>query len=253
MAPAPKNDLTNLVLGFHAAPETITVRLREIHDGVLTQSRYLKSADFTSIHPLDLEFLFNAYDARFFSGLCRKALEGRRLTFHLSPRMTKAGGVTKRIRLRSGETRFEIAVASAMLFDGFGKGDRAVTVCGIECASRLEALQRIFEHELIHLAENLCWDTSKCSASRFQQIAGRVFLHRAHTHNLVTRWERAAASGIRRGSRVTFLFEGRRLAGQVNRITKRATVLVEDPEGPRYSDGRHYKTYYVPIAILELS
>jgi hypothetical protein len=35
--------------------------------------------------------------------------------------------------------------------------------------------------------------------------------------------------------------------GLVNRITKRATVLVEDAEGQKYSDGLRYKTYYVPI------
>jgi hypothetical protein len=51
---------------------------------------------------------------------------------------------------------------------------------------------------------------------------------------------------------VVFLFEGRTLAGRVNRITKRATVLVEDPDGQKYSDGMRYKTYYVPISFLKL-
>jgi hypothetical protein len=51
---------------------------------------------------------------------------------------------------------------------------------------------------------------------------------------------------------VTFLFEGRPLTGRVNRLTKRATVLVEDPEGERFSDGRRYRKYYVPILHLKL-
>ena len=38
--------------------------------------------------------------------------------------------------------------------------------------------------------------------------------------------------------------------GRVNRLTKRATVLVEDPEGERFSDGRSYRRYYVPILQL---
>jgi hypothetical protein len=139
-----------------------------------------------------------------------------------------------------------------MLFDGFGKIDRRISVCGLDCKNRLEALQRIFEHEVVHLAEQLCWETSDCAVARFQGIAKRFFLHRAHTHDLVTRPELAAASGIRLGSRVVFVFEGRRLTGRVNRITKRATVLVEDPDGQKYSDGLGYKTYYVPIARLEL-
>jgi hypothetical protein len=165
--------------------------------------------------------------------------------------MTHAGGKTARYRARNGEKSYEIAIASSMLFDGFRQTDRLITVCGLECRDRLEALQRIFEHELVHLAELLCWGDSDCTAARFQDIAARLFLHRAHTHNLITRRERAAASGIRVGSRVIFAFEGRRLTGRVNRITKRATVLVEDPEGVKYSDGLRYKVYYVPIAWLE--
>jgi hypothetical protein len=46
------------------------------------------------------------------------------------------------------------------------------------------------------------------------------------------------------------LFEGKRLEGRVNRITTRATVLVEDAEGQPFSDGRRYKTYYVPLPLL---
>jgi hypothetical protein len=46
----------------------------------------------------------------------------------------------------------------------------------------------------------LCWKTSDCTAARFQEIAARHFLHRAHTHQLITRQERAADAGIRAGS-----------------------------------------------------
>jgi hypothetical protein len=66
----------------------------------------------------------------------------------------------------------------------------------------------------------------------------------------VTRGERAANAGIRTGTRVRFLFEGRGVEGRVNRITSRATVLVEDAEGQLFSDGRRYKTYYVPLPLL---
>jgi hypothetical protein len=40
------------------------------------------------------------------------------------------------------------------------------------------------------------------------------------------------------------------LVGMVNRITRRATILVEDSRGKRFSDGRHYVKYYVPIQQL---
>ena len=51
---------------------------------------------------------------------------------------------------------------------------------------------------------------------------------------------------------MTFIYEGRPLTGRVNRLTKRATVLVEDAEGERFSDGRRYRRYYVPIVHLQL-
>jgi hypothetical protein len=243
--------LAETVLSSKLPEESIRLRVHQIHRDVLAHSRYIREANFKVIHPQDLEYLFGVYDDRFFGGQCRRALEKRRIAFRLSRRMTKVAGSTARFRTRTGEVSYEIAIGSSILFDGFGQ-ERRVTVCGLECESRLEALQRIFEHEMVHLTEQLCWETSNCAAARFQDIAGRLFLHRAHTHNLITTRERAAQSGIRVGSRVNFVFEGRRLAGRVNRITKRATVLVEDAEGTKYSDGLRYKTYYVPLAGLGL-
>lgn len=251
MMTAATSALAESMRAFRLPDEVIRERVHQIHQDALAQSRHLREANFTSIHRLDLEFLFGAYDERFFAGRCRQALEGRKLRFRLSTRMTKAGGKTTRFKARTGEVSYEIALACSLLFDGFGERDRRISVCGLECNNRMEALQRIFEHELVHLTEQLCWGTSNCAAARFQDIAARYFLHQAHTHNLVTRRERAADSGIRLGSRVTFGFEGQRLTGLVNRITKRATVLVEDHEGQPYANGLRYRTYYVPIAQLE--
>lgn len=128
-----------------------------------------------------------------------------------------------------------------------------VSVAGIPCANRLEALQRIFEDEIVHLTVFLGAGESNCGAPPFQELAHRRFWHRNHTHKLITRVERAAQRGIRVGCWVAFLYRSERLAGRVNRVTKRATVLVEDPRGDRYSDGRRYRKYYVPLAGLELA
>jgi hypothetical protein len=149
-----------------------------------------------------------------------------------------------------GAESYEIAIAIDMLFNCFRENDRRITVCGVQCKNRLEGLQRIFEHELVHLIEMLCWRDSDCAAPRFQDISAKLFLHRAHTHALITRTERAAQAGITVGSHVTFIFEGRRQTGRVNRITKHATVLVADLQGRRYSDGLQYKTYHVPLSQL---
>ena len=53
--------------------------------------------------------------------------------------------------------------------------------------------------------------------------------------------------GVVVGSQVAFTMDGQRLVGRVNRITKRATVLVSDPGGQPYSDGSRYTKYYVPL------
>jgi len=244
--------LAGMALSLHPSDDVRGERLQRVREYLFSRSRELREANFRHIQTRDLELLFEAYDREFFEGCCRAALAGRRLDFRLSPRMTKAAGHTRRLRFRTGETAFEIAIAASMLFDGFGPEDRRIAVCGLDCPTRLDALERVFEHELVHLVENLCWEASSCSAERFQGIARRVFGHRSHTHDLITRRERAAGIGIRPGMRVAFVFEGRRLAGRVNRITQRATVLVEDPAGEPYSDGRRYQRFYVPLRHLEL-
>jgi hypothetical protein len=219
---------------------------------LLAESRHVRTANFRTIHTRDLAMLFDLYDKLFLEGRCRKALDGTDLRFRFAPRMTKSAGTTSKFVNPGGAMWFEISIASSMLFDGFTENDhREVTVCGVECVTRLDALQRVFEHELVHLMEFLCWGTSNCSGPRFQGIASSWFLHRTHTHALITRRERAAASGIRPGTSVRFVYEGRLLRGVVNRVTKRATVLVEDPEGRRYSDGKLYRKYYIPIEWLE--
>lgn len=245
-----RQSLAQILLTRDPGPPRVRERTRSIGRRLLNKSPYVLEPNFTRIHPADLSVLFAAYDARFLDGICGRLLGPAGVTFRLSSRMTRAGGKTTRLRDPDGAIRYEIAVATSILFDGFVADDPEVTVCGLPCRHRLDALQRLFEHELVHLAEWLCWDESHCGRSRFHGIAHRLFLHRAHTHQLITRTERAANLGITVGTRVTFRHQGRRLEGRVNRVTKRATVLVEDPEGGRWSDGRRYVRYYVPLPLL---
>jgi hypothetical protein len=243
--------LAERLLTFRMPDGDILRQQQAIHEEILARSKHLKNANFMAIHVQDLQSLFEAYDKLFFAGLCRQAIAANQLRFRFSTRMSRAGGKTTRFVWTTGEVSYEIAIACGLLFDGFGTNDRPISACGRLCANRLEALQRIFEHELVHLVEHICWTDSNCSAARFQDITARHFLHKAHTHQLITRKERAAAAGIRPGCTVSFFFEGKRFTGRVNRVTKRATVLVEDAEGQPYSDGRRYRTYYVPVEQLE--
>ena len=232
--------------------ERIATWTKEIGQELVDASSWIDQPNFTVIHPDDLALLFTAYDWRFLKGFARRRLAPEALEFRLSSRMTRAGGKTTRRVRTDGTVDYEIAISTEILFNGFADGDPPVSVAGIPCANRLEALQRILEHEIVHLVEFLGTGESNCGADPFQELAHRLFRHRNHTHTLITRVERAAQRGIHVGSRVAFLYRGERLAGRVNRVIKRATVLVEDPRGERYSDGRRYQKYYVPLARLEL-
>ena len=140
-----------------------------------------------------------------------------------------------------------------MLFGGFTEDDhRSITTSGITCRDRLDALQRVMEHEIIHLIEMLLWGKSSCSQPRFHSITRRFFGHTENKHKFITPKEKALVKfGIRPGVKVRFRFDDIERTGVVNRVSKRATVLVEDRTGRLYSDGKHYTKFYIPVQMLE--
>ena len=228
-----------------------------IYRETLDSSRDMESPNFSAFHPQDLARMVQAYDNYFLGGACYAALSGRSLKFHLAPRLTRAGGLTKWTKRRDRKTGmisedFEISVSSHLLFQTFKGEQREVKVVGLPCSNRLEAMQKIVEHELVHLCETLAWQGSSCKGQRFQTIATRIFGHVEHTHRLVTTAEVARTRhGIQPGSRVMFEMDGQWLHGIVNRVTKRVTVLVPDIDGRQYSDGHRYSRFYVPLALLK--
>ncbi len=231
--------------------------LKSIADTVLRKSKVIKSSNFDLIGTEDLARMAELYDEHFFAGMCLDLAKRDGIRFRWSRRMTSAGGKTTRTVWPAtpsapSRTEYEITLSSSLLFQTFQDDSKLARVCGRSCTNRMEAMQRILEHEMIHLIEMLVWVDSNCAAGRFQNIASRFFGHTEHRHELVTQRERASKSfNIRIGNRVQFRFEGRVLKGLVNRITRRATVLVEDREGIPFSDGRRYRKYYVPIAKLD--
>jgi hypothetical protein len=229
----------------------------DIGQKVTANSRVMKSPNFsmTSVH--DLQHMAELYDHLFFDGHCLSIARHYGMQFRWSKRMTSTGGKTVRtthIDRKTGlqQTRYEIVLSATLLFQTFGDLHRPIRVTGVLCTNRLQAMQRILEHELIHLVEMLIWGDSCCAAARFQSIAGRLFGHTEHKHDLITQQERAARKfNVRVGSRVAFQHEGQRYVGTVNRITRRATVLVPDTKGQLYDDGLRYRKYYVPISHLQ--
>ncbi len=211
-------------------------------------------------HSGDLSQLFELYDEWVFGGWLSGALRDadiKPVRFRFSRRLTRSAGATRRMERRTPAGRkveFEIVIAYEMILHSFDDSDRAVSVGGIACHDPLSALLRVFEHELIHMLEYLLRGRSSCRGKAFHFLAGRIFGHTEFIHTLVTPAERARDRfGIQVGQQVSFRSETVRLDGIVHRITKRATVLVESRKGQRYSDGRRYEKYYVPIEGLTRS
>ena len=261
MGEPPADDPRARLLAIRHAPAEVDRSARRIYESVLGRSEQIREPNFQVIGVDDLRLLFDLYDDAFFDGLLARMLrEGGSapLAFRLSNRMSRTAGKTTMLRHRgpgpAGKpvpVEYEIAISTLLLFHNFGGPGRDVTVGGLPCADRLEVLQRIFEHELLHLAEFLAWSESSCTAPRFHALSRRIFGHEGTTHDLVTPREHAAeAYRIRVGDLVRFEHEGIERSGRVNRITRRATVLVEDPKGRPFTDGRRYSTYYVPIPLL---
>lgn len=255
MSTSLNEDFLRLIENSPFSVRQIEDQTETIFSTVLGNSKTIVKPNFESVSSNDLSLLFQLYDQKFFGGLCRKSLGNSPLDFRVSSRMTRAGGKTSRTIYRDQPNRpvYEITVSSTLLFDTFDDVERTILVTGLECENRLQALQRIFEHEMVHLIEMLLWKKSSCSQNRFQSIAARFFNHTDYQHQLVTPIERALKiHGVQQGSLVQFEFEGTKYQGVVNRITKRATVLVEDRKGRRYSDGKRYSKFYIPMQALEL-
>jgi hypothetical protein len=250
------DDLRMVVETSKFDTEQVARKGRLVYENALRKSPYLDSGNFTAIHTTDLRRLFDEYDDCFFESQIGTTLRNIPLGFRLSRRMTSVAGKTARYGGSDcpGGSRYEISVSTELLFQCFrNNDDRPITVVGIACSDRLEALQRVMEHELVHLLELVLWSTSSCSTARFQAIASRFFSHESHTHQLMTPRERALQQfGIRPGAYVRFKSGSVYHLGTVTRVTKRATVLVGDFHGTLFSDGRKYTKYYVPVERLEV-
>jgi hypothetical protein len=262
--PPPANangDAAHALLALHHPAGAVAAKGRAVYEAVCRDSPRVRHGNFAFLAPPDLALLFDLYDAHFFAGRFRAVLRdaGTPLFFKLSHRMTRTAGTTTRFERRPGKApvrgpavHYQIAVSTALLFQSFQDVQRTVRVNGVVCRDRLEALQRVFEHEVVHLLEMVCFGRSSCAAAQFQTLAWSLFAHTETRHDLVTQRERALAQfAVRVGDRVTFEFGGARHAGVVNRITRRATVLVESDRGIPYADGKKYLKFYVPLSMLK--
>jgi hypothetical protein len=260
-APGPHIERQAKLFALLYSAAEVTDRVIRIYEAMLAQSPQIREGNFTVIGTDDLERLFYWYDREFFRGrLGEMVLEddAHPIAFRLSRRLVSAAGQTirqvRRVQQDSkpvAKVDYEITISTTLLYNTFQNVQRTVTVGGLACRDRLESLQRIFEHELLHLAEFLGWGHSNCQANNFHALSRRIFAHEGAFHDLITPREQArTAFNIHIGDRVSFELDGIQHIGRVNRITRRATVLVEHSSGKLFSDGKHYLTYYVPLPLL---
>jgi hypothetical protein len=197
--------IANAISRNHLPRCEIIERQRRIHAEVLQLSRSMDGANFTRIEGEDLRRMTMLYDREFFDSQLLKLIGRERLRFGFSSRMTRVAGklithyTQRRKRLLPlrkpapvDDRKFEMVLSSTLLFQAFNDVDRPIVVTGLRCTDRLEAMQRVCEHELVHLLEMYLWNDSSCSGPRFQGIAQRYFLHTEHRHDLITQSERAA-------------------------------------------------------------
>ena len=123
----------------------------------------MQSPNFSLTTASDLQGMAERYDRFFFDGHCLKLAPHFGMQFRWSKRMTSTGGKTVRMThtdRQSGlqQTHYEIVLSTPLLFQTFGDLHRPIRVTGMLCTNRLQAMQRILEHELIHLVEMLVWE-----------------------------------------------------------------------------------------------
>ncbi len=195
----------------------------------------------------DLRILYTQYDEIFFEGCLSTMLADADspISFHASTRLLSAGA-NIRVHQTFGKKVYRISTSAPVLHSSFREEGQALDVDGILCTDRLEALQVLMEHELVHLYELLLRGASNHGAG-FQEIAGGLFGHTAFRHSLVTPREAVMErTGLRVGDSVSFSFEGRRRAGVIARITRRATVMVPATGAAPAATLK----FYVPVAML---
>ena len=234
---------------------TIKIMRKTVTEGVLKESTNINSCKIKRISVLDLRILYEYYERVFFGNWFKNNFKGH-ILYELSRRMTKSAGITKCpqniAQLKQEQVRIIICIGVDFFFK-FDHLEGSKNVCGIETHNSLEALQIVFEHELIHAIEFLMFHTSNCNEQRFKDTSKNLFGHTQSHHQMPTNRKIASEKlGINIGDKVQFLFENIRLNGFVSNISKRATVMVVNPNGTFVDkNGIKYMKYYVPLGALE--
>ncbi|TCT14930.1 hypothetical protein EDC18_10480 [Natranaerovirga pectinivora] len=232
----------------------ITEKRKKVASKFFLESLNIRTPNINKLSNDDIRILFDFYDKIFFESWFKKHFKGQ-LLFSLSNRMTKSAGLTmcpKNISvIKAEDVTIEIRIG-VNFFLKYNALKSEKSVCGIKTNNSFEALQLVFEHELCHVIEFLCFYKSSCKGQRFKELAFNLFGHTSSYHQLPTNREIVGKSlGLHLGDMVSFTFEGYKKTGVIYRINKNATVMVKDTKGQFVdNNGSRYSKYYVPVNLL---
>jgi len=231
-----------------------------VHDELVATS-FKNKPNFSSLSEKQLRRAYELIDEHLMGGNLGRLLrkEGRQLTFRVAPRMTSRAG--QLLTEQAHPKKHELAISSTLLCRTFSQDQAAVSriivVNGYQCLDRASALLRVLEHEMIHLL--FCCEAMPEACRKqghhgelFRKTVAQLFGHTDFRHDLVTPREQASVvNGVEAGCTVRFTLGRETLDGRVNRVTKRATILVscnnKHPEAREFSDGKHYRKFFIPV------
>lgn len=233
----------------------IDKKRERIRNEFINKSKNIKNGDIKIISNEDLKLLFDLYDEVFLNYFFRDNFEGV-LKFSLSQRMNRNAGktvVSKSLKPSVLQQEIYEIVMAVKFFFNYSKLGRDKKVNGIDTYDALNAFQLVLEHEICHLIEFYVFKKSSCKGQRFKNFAHNIFGHTDVYHQLPTEGEIVRdIYGFKTGDKVSFEYEGKFYEGIINRINKRATVMVKSAKGEYVDkDGNRYVKWYVPMGNLK--
>ena len=153
---------------------TIVERRTIIYDHILSMMGGICNPNQLCIS--DIQLIYDEYNNMFFYGSLPK------ISFELSRKMTKSGGIYTE---KNGEKKIKISVP--IVLGCFGSGETKLSANGINVYNRIEALQQIIEHEIIHLYiyTNNTAKRNEHHGETFKKMAKETFGHTECTHKLI--------------------------------------------------------------------
>lgn len=154
-------------------------RRKLISDTLVTPEN--KYADVT-LFPNLLDNMYKLYDYYFFSNLISNSLAkvGGSAIFKFTDRMTSTGGSCGIV----GRCTYEMKISSDRLNKLTPENISNVHANGITPINKIEALQLIFEHELVHMILQMFSIAKEMHGPFFQKIALNLFGHTDFRHGI---------------------------------------------------------------------